>query len=140
LSCLGIQCTRLLIGQALRSVEKHDFTWCFSFTGGVSLATDAEWRLIDGGRVVTSSDDHGRQFGLPAPVDAARNAAERAAGRTVETASVLPEAGDLVVRFGDRLELQLLQLSCGHESWRLTAAGGEHVCTGGGAIVFVPRA
>ena len=127
-----------LIGRQLLSVEKKDYTWFFGFGVGVSLATESPWRLIEQSRIVVSSEDHDQQFGLPAPVDAAREVLSRAAGRTVEVASVAADSGDLMIQFPGQLYLQLLQLSSGYESWRLSADGGETICMGGGSIARFP--
>lgn len=128
-----------LIGRQLLSVEKKDYSWFFGFGAGVSLATESPWRLIEQGRIAVSSEDHGQQFGLPAPVDAAREVLSRAAGRTVEAASVASDSGDLMVQFPGRVYLQQLQLSSGHESWRLSVDGSESICMGGGSIAHFPR-
>ncbi len=129
---------RPLIGRQLLSVDKKDYSWFFGFGTGVSLATESPWRLIEQGRIVVSSEDHGHQFGLPAPVDAAREALSRAAGRTVEAVSVNSDSGDLMVQFPERAYLQLLQLSSGYESWRLSVDGSESICMGGGDIAHFP--
>ena len=131
--------TKPLIGRQLLSVEKMDYTWFFGFGTGVTLATESPWRFIEQGRIVASSEDHGHQFGLPAPTDAAREVMSRAAGRTVEAAPVASDSGDLMVMFPGRAYLQLLQLSSGYESWRLSADGSESICMGGGNIAHLPR-
>jgi hypothetical protein len=128
-----------LVGRQFLSVEKKDYSWFFGFGSGVSLATESPWRFIEQGRVVVGSEDHGQQFGLPAPVDAARDLQSRAAGRTVEAASVASDSGDLMVQFPGPAYLQLLQLSSGYESWRLSVDGGESICMGGGDIAHFPR-
>jgi len=128
-----------LIGRPLLSLEKKDCTWFFGFGADVAVATESSWRLIDQGRIVVSSEDHDLQFGLPAPVDAAAEVLSRAAGRTVGTASVIADSGDLIIQFSGGLCLQLLQLSSGYESWRLAADGGESICIGGGSIAYFPR-
>jgi len=128
-----------LVGRQLLSLERKDYTWFFGFDGSVSLATESPWRFIQQGRIVVSAEDHGQQFGLPAPVDAAREVLLRAAGFTVEAASVVTESGDLIIQFPGRVCLQLLQLSSGYESWRLSADGGESICMGGGGIAHFPK-
>jgi hypothetical protein len=128
-----------LIGRQLLSVEKKDYTWFFGFGTDVSLATESPWRLIDQNRIVVSSADHDQKFGLPVAVDAAQEVMSRVARRTVESAVVAADSGDLTVQFAGRICLQLLQLSSGYESWRLWAEGGESICVGGGGIVRVPE-
>jgi hypothetical protein len=126
-----------LSGHQLVSGQKNDYTWFFGFAAGVSLATESPWRLIDDGRIAVSSEDHGHQFGLPAPVDAASEVLSCADGRTIEAASI-SSFGDLIIQFSGRVQLQLLQLSRGYESWRLSAHGSESICLGEGGVAHVP--
>lgn len=128
-----------VIGRRLLSVEKKDCSWFFGFGTGVFLTTEAPWRLIQQGCVAVSSEDHGQQFGLPAPVDAAREVLSRAGACAVEIASVASDSGDLIVQFSGQIYLQLLQLSSGYESWRLSVDGSESICMDGGNIAHVHR-
>jgi len=128
-----------LIGRQLLSVEKKDYTWFFGFGDGTSLATESPWRLIDQNRIVVGSEDHDQQFGRPAPLDATREVLSCAGGLRVEAASIAAGSGDLSIRFCGGTYLQLLQLSVGFESWRLSTEGGEIICTGGGNIAHCPR-
>ena len=59
-----------LVSQTLRSVEKKDYSWFFVFADDISIVTESPWRFLDQDRIIITSEDHGHQFGLPAPVDA----------------------------------------------------------------------
>lgn len=131
--------TKALVGRHLLSLEKKDYSWFFGFGGAVCLATESPWRLIEQGRIAVSSEDHGQPFGLPMPVDAAREALSRVADRTVQEASIAADSGDLTIRFPGHVHVQLLQLSSGYESWKLSIDGSDIICTGGGAIAHYPR-
>ena len=89
--------------------------------------------------IVVTSEDHGHQFGLPAPVDAAERVLSRVAGQPVVAASIIRTTGDLSIEFAHQFHLQLLQMSCGYESWRLHIQGNETICTGGGDIAYFKR-
>jgi hypothetical protein len=130
--------TRPLTGTHLASVEKLDYTWFFRFTSDVTIATESQWRLLQG-HIVVTSEDHLQQFGRPEPVNAAERVLASTAGRTVEGAAVSPFSGDLTIDFSGGAQLQLLQVSSGYESWRLSTKSGETICTGGGSIVHFPR-
>ena len=130
---------KLLVAQRLLSVKKTDHSWFFDFDA-VSLATESAWRLIQQGRVVVGSEDHEQWFGLAEPLDAARVVLSRAGELGVEAAQVATDSGDLTIQFPGRIHLQLLQLSCGYEAWRLSADDGEWICMGGGRIDRLPRA
>jgi len=43
------------------------------------------------------------------------------------------------MKLSGRAQLQMLQMSCGYESWRLFVGDSETICTGGGAIARFPR-
>jgi len=128
-----------LVGQSLRSVEKKGYTWFFEFADDIAIATESPWRFMNAEAIVVTSEDHGHPFGLPTPVDAAERVLSGAAEQTVIAASIGRATGDLSIEFGHRLRLQLLQMSCAYESWRLHIRGSETICTGGGAIVYFPR-
>jgi hypothetical protein len=123
-----------LIGHHLLSVEKKDHSWFFVFAHDVSVITESPWRLISDERIVVTSEDDGHQFGLLTPVDAAERVLSAVAGRTVEAASISEFSGDLSIEFSGQVHLQLLQMSCGYESWRLHFRGSETICMGGGEI------
>ena len=50
-------------------------------------------------------------------------------------AAIAAWSGDLTIEFGERAQLQFLQLSSGHESWRFSAHGRELFCIGRGQII-----
>ncbi|HLF98021.1 MAG TPA: DUF6188 family protein [Methylococcaceae bacterium] len=127
-----------LIGHQLMSVEKRDQTWFFRFAGDITVATESLWRLIEKGRIVVTSEDHGHQFGLPERVDAAERVLASTILRTVEAAVISLSSGDLTIGFNGGMQLQLLQPSSGYESWRLSVQGSETICTGGGDITRIP--
>lgn len=127
-------------GASLRSVEQTDYSWFFSFGDGLAIGTESPWRLVTPDGIAVSSDDHGHQFGLPSPVDAADRVMSRLASHLVLAVSVDAKTGDLLVSFADKSHLQFLQMSCGYESWRVTTQHGESICLGGGKIAFLPAA
>ena len=127
-------CCRQLVGQQLLKCEVQDQTWSFCFSGEVIVQTESSWRLVDATRVVVSSEDHGHPFGLPAPVDAVARVTIRTVDQTVTAAHISPTTGDLTIDFGGGVHIQLLQLSCGYESWRLGVKEMWTYCCGGGRI------
>lgn len=128
-----------LIGHRLMSLDKIDYSWFFVFAGDITVASESLWRLINDGRIVVTSEDHGQKFGLSEPVDAAATVLSSIAGRQVEATGISESSGDLTIEFSGRAELQLIQISSGYESWRLSVQGTEILCTGGGEIVRSPR-
>ena len=127
-----------LISQVLWSVEKKDFSWFFMFTGDISIATESSWRLLNDDGIVVTSEDHGHQFGLPAPVDAAQRVLSAVLGKPVVAASIIRPTSDLSVDF-EYTSLQFLQMSCGYESWRLSIRDNLTICLGAGDIAYFSR-
>jgi hypothetical protein len=127
-----------LVGLRLRSVEATGPVWSFVFAEDISILDVAPWRLLDGERIIVTSEDHGHPFGLPAPVDAVERVLAVVSGKTVVAAYITRTTSDLIVDFGGGVHLQCLQMSCGYESWRLEIRGSETICTGGGSIAHFP--
>ena len=126
------------VGASVRSVEKVDYSWFFRFGESLSIVTESPWRLITPERFVVAAEDHGQQFGLPKPVDAAECVTARLGTLVVRSFRIDEPTGDLFLYFEEKLYLQLLQLSAGYESWRASTGLGEVICTGGGEIVCIP--
>jgi hypothetical protein len=121
-----------LIGQSIVTLEKRDYTWCFGFSGGDSLATEQAWRLVMHDGLMVTSEDHAQQYGMPKPVDAAEILKNDVSSLPITDASHDVKTGDLFLRFSDQKYVQFLQLSCGYESWRLMVGKREFICLGGG--------
>ena len=57
-----------MIGRVITSVTLHEpATWFFTFGPSVNIGIYCLWRFIGHGSVVLTVEDHGHQFGLPAP-------------------------------------------------------------------------
>jgi hypothetical protein len=128
-----------LMGRHLAEVEKMDWTWFFRLDDGSVIATESTWRIVTPGGVVVTSEDHGQQFGLPAPLDAVGVARKEIGGLPVTGCNLDARTGDLNLEFGS-VTLQFLCLSGGYESWRTTHGMQDLVCTGGGKVIeFIPE-
>jgi hypothetical protein len=123
-----------LTGRACTRVYEHyPHNFSFEFGPGV-LRVDCLWRIVAGGRLVRVSQDHGQQFGLPAPLDAYAEAESLLRGRRVVAARIRQETADLVVEFDEGLLLEVLSDSSGYEPWQLLAPGVQLVAIGGGGV------
>jgi hypothetical protein len=81
--------------------------------------TECPWRLIADEGISTSSEDHGQQFGLPRPIDAA---------------SVSGNSGDLVIEFRGKVFRELFQMPATDEAWVHQMHGDEYVYEGAAAF------
>ena len=126
-----------MIGLSIVAVEKKDYTWFFRLNdGAVIAATDSPWRLVTPKGVAITSEDHGHQFGLPSPVDAAEIVKPQALGRRIDNCEVDKKTGTSSSTW-DQFLLRSYVFSSGYEAWHLTHSSLEIVCTGGGKIVNI---
>jgi hypothetical protein len=113
----------LLLGHRLDDVVKHDYAWRFAFSGDICLEVQCVWRLLVSGRLVITSEDHGHQFGLPAPVDCLGELRRQVIGATVEDVTARAGTTDLTLYFGSERLLEVIATSAGYEAWQLFAPG-----------------
>jgi hypothetical protein len=129
---------RCLVGCRLLDLDSSAApgSWVFRFDGECVLTAVGTWRVIKGGRVRVAGEDHQQRFGLPAPMDAGRQAVQTIAGGVVTHASFDEGTGDLRVTFDNDVRLEVLTDSFGYESWTLFRPDGTQlVATGGGEVV-----
>lgn len=87
---MGVEC---LNGKLCSRVYQHYPGNCTFEFDEASLAVDTPWRVMDEGKVVLTSRDHGQQFGLPAPVDVFSAAASLLQGRQGRTVRLTDSSG-----------------------------------------------
>lgn len=129
-----------LTGRRCEGVVLDFWVWRFDF-GGAELKIECPWRILAAGRIAVTDYDHGKQFGLPRPVDAALEARERLGQRSVQSVHLGPESGDLTLDFGDGVRLEVWNSSSGHEAWTAHGPDGELIVATGGSelAVWGPR-
>ncbi len=112
---------RILVGQPV-IMRRGETVWSISIGSHYLMTTDT-WRLIGAKSIITTSDDDGHQFGLPAPVDAEARANEALADNMIAAVEMDVRTGDCTMRFGDGLSLQIMTWSSGYETWQLYRDG-----------------
>lgn len=123
-----------LVGKTCTSIYRHYPNNCsFEFGSGV-LHVECLWRIVAGGRLVLTSQDHEQQFGLPNPRDVYAVAESLLKGRCALALRVREETADLRVDFDGNFLLEVLADSSGYEPWQFTAPGVHLVALGGGGI------
>lgn len=109
--------------------------WSFKFGQKTGISVECLWRIVKDGRVVLTSGDHGHQFGLPAPVDAAARCTELLSKQSVAAVQLREATADLLIEFADGLRLEVIPDLVGYESWQLNDPSGmSYVAQGGGQI------
>ena len=125
-----------LVGRTLSAAERlGPCVWRFRFGPDAEVRSECPWRVIRNGGIALSSEDHGHQYGLPAPVDAEAECRVLIGRAEVRSAEVRAESRDLVIGFGPGLRLELIPLSSGYESWQLAGPRRlQIVAMGGGEL------
>jgi hypothetical protein len=113
----------LLLGHRLDDVVKHDYSWEFVFSDRICLQVECLWRLVETGKLRATSEDHGHQFGLPAPVDCVAELRRQLVGATVEDVKVRAGTIDITLAFGSGRALEVIPTSTGYEAWQVNAPG-----------------
>ncbi len=125
-----------IIGYRFQSLIKREFDWIIRFENDVTLVVGCLWRLIVAGRVKLTSEDHGQQFGLPEPIDAAVGVNSCLAGTTVQSISLVEGLFDLEFKFESGDSFQVIPDSSGYEAWELNGNDSTFVAVGGGEIAI----
>ena len=94
----------------------------FLFQNGAMLRADY-WRVSKDGRASLSSFDHKQQYGLPAPINAASELKEQLTNKVLIDARLDGETGDLLFRFTDNINLQVLNVTS-YEVWEIKFPDG----------------
>ena len=130
-----------MVGRTIGHVQLNEPTqWSFSFGPGIGIGAECPWRLLQGGSVSISSEDHLQQCGLPAPLDAAAVATRLLASHPVTHVEVRDGTADLILELGGALRLEIIPISSGYESWCVTTPSGFYVVAQGGGQLSGYRA
>jgi hypothetical protein len=97
------------------------------FANGTRLRADY-WRVIKHGTASTSSFDHERQYGLPAPIDAVEELKGHLADKVLIDARLEKQTGDLFFQFAGGIDFQVFNFT-GYEVWEITFPDGTGECS-----------
>ena len=113
----------LFLSHRLDAVVKHDYSWEFVFSEGVRLQVECLWRLVVSSKLLITSEDHGHQFGRPAPVDCLGELRRQIVGAVVEAVKVRAGTIDITLDLGSDRILEVIPTSAGYEAWQVSAPG-----------------
>jgi hypothetical protein len=129
-----------MLGRAVAEVKfMAPASWSFRFGEGVEIRTDSSvWRIVVGGHIVLSSEDHEQQYGLSSPVDAVARCQSLIVQVRIERAEVREDTRDIVIVFESGARLDILPISSGYESWQVAAPNGTQTTAqrGGNLVVW----
>jgi hypothetical protein len=112
--------------------------WQLRFQSGATLSIECLWRKLENEAVTCTSEDHGHQFGLAAPLDA--EAVLKSLARLQVTAvSVRSDTADISLRFGESACLEVISSSAGYEAWSATHPQLGTIVAGSGGRIIVFR-
>ncbi|MFO0846338.1 MAG: hypothetical protein U0797_28840 [Gemmataceae bacterium] len=117
----GVVGTEWLTRRTCTRVYEH-YPHNFSFEFGPGVLVDCLWRIVAGGRLVRTSQDHGQKYGLPAPLDAYAEAESLLRGRRVLSVRVRAETDDLIAELDGEVLLEVLSDS-GYEPYPFAPRG-----------------
>ena len=124
------------VGHRFQSLTRREYDWVVAFDKDASIVVACLWRLVESGRIRLTSQDHGQQFGLPAPVDAAAEVNRRLAGAAVEGVGLQQGLLDLEIRFSTGHALQIIPDSAGYEAWSVSSGNRQFIAVGGGELAI----
>lgn len=123
-------------GRKFLSLTRRDNDWLFGLERDTQIAVECLWRLIEKGRVRCTSEDHGQQFGLPAPIDAAAQVNRHIGGQFVANVELRAGTLDLELHLECDWMLQIIPDSSGYEAWSVRCPIGWFIAVGSGELDF----
>ncbi|HEX3727906.1 MAG TPA: hypothetical protein VHV08_16760 [Pirellulales bacterium] len=128
-----------MVGRSIVSVAlARPSLWVFGFDSVGAIAVETSWRILKGGRIVLSNEDHGQRFGLPTAIDARIKATELLSALAVSGSEVREGTLDLFLEFAGGFRLEVLPISSGYESWQIIDPGGRQIFAQGGGNLVEP--
>jgi len=125
----------LFLGRHLVSVERRAADWLFTLDGNRWLRTDANWRLLGPDSLRMCAEDHGHQFGLPAPLDGAARVLTIVGVARIHAVRLGTRVPDLAWEFEGGHLLEVPLDSCGYEAWEAgDGAEARWIAGGGGKL------
>lgn len=121
------------------SMTRRECDWVIALEHDTQIMVECLWRVIEAGRVQRTSLDHGQQFGLAAPIDAAVEINRRLAGQLVRHAELCAGTLDFELHLDPGVILQVIPDSAGYESWRVSTSMGQFIAVGGGELTTLHR-
>ena len=130
-----------LIGDTIERVEYDEQTqeWVFAIGQCSVLRIECLWRITNGRKLLVARGDHGQQYGLTAPIDAASKAMGILAERRIVDVVLAEVSPDLSIELDGAIKLRTFADSTGYEAWALMGPSGTVLIgQGGGNIILYP--
>jgi hypothetical protein len=119
-----------LVGEPIRFARRES-DWVIDVGEVVGFCVGCFWRLVTDEGIVVSSEDDGHLFGLPAPVDAERDANRAVLGETLIAIKMHRATADLRFTLTSGVVIEVITTSRGYESWQAYDRAGQLQAVGG---------
>lgn len=106
--------------------------WVFSFSDNVTVQAETFWRVIDGNKIIYTSEDHHQKSGLSQPIDLTKAVLEIFKNIHLKRIEVQDGTGDLILNFSDQLKIEIYITSSGYESYSFWIEDKRYIGLGGG--------
>ncbi|MBI4833731.1 MAG: hypothetical protein HY811_02770 [Planctomycetes bacterium] len=127
----------LFIGREITKIifQKESLDWLFVFNEDAFVRVSTPWRIIDTKQIRQASGDEGHIYGLPKPVNVAKNVMEMLKGKKIIDFNNDIITADLVFEFEGGIKIQTFGNSAGYEPWDIQFKNGDmYFATAGGKI------
>lgn len=109
----------LLKGKTVLEFSIGEQSVCFmSLSDQYALSIECLCRFVGKDGMFLTSQDHGHQFGLPAPFDASTAMSDFIKGKTIVNVDCKKDTGDLILFF-DTGRFEIICNSAGYEAYQL---------------------
>lgn len=109
-------------------------SWSFNFEGRLWLNVQCPWRITSECGIELGSEDHGQQFGLPAPVDGSATAMRLLGDTPLQDLFVAEKTGDIAFEFESGVRLDVFNHSAAYEGWSCGTPSGFTIIGMGGGV------
>ena len=124
-----------IIGNSIQSVSFDEASkhWHIHFNNDDVLIIKCLWRLLEGGFISATSEDHNQHFGWKTAFDGVARL-EEVGKHWIDAVNVHAATGDIGIQFLEQYILQIIPISAGHIAWQFKRSDGKTFTATGGEI------
>jgi hypothetical protein len=119
----------LFVGKRITGIiyDKETLSWFFDFDSDKYIRINVPWRLTDKTKILRASGDEGQIYGLPKPIDVAKDVMCLLKNKTITDFTTDEITADLIFELDGNLKIQTFGDSIGYEAWEIESRkrGGE---------------
>lgn len=116
--------------------DKDAELWYFVFEDNICFNIYTMWRLLENKKIKWVSLDNEQQFGLPKPIDLAKEINELLIDKKILEIKVKQDTADLELTLTDNLLIEVFISSSGYESYNFSLDKKNYIGLGSGNIAI----